>query len=88
MIGDADLLHASGKTQQERVLARDPAVVEEMIRRSLAVKGRIVEEDPREKGSARCPQSRPHVRPRPGERVRVSPAGRTGKQSHGASGGR
>jgi 3-dehydroquinate synthase len=49
LIGDADLLQLVEK-EQERILSRDPAVVEEMIRRSLAVKGRIVEEDPREKG--------------------------------------
>lgn len=49
LIGDPDLLVLL-ETARDRVLAREPAVVEEMIRRSLAVKGRIVQEDPREKG--------------------------------------
>jgi len=49
LIGDADLLTVLER-DKERILAREPAVVQEMIRRSLAVKGRIVEEDPREKG--------------------------------------
>ena len=49
LIGDAALF---GFLEAERaaVMARDPAVVEEMIRRSLLVKGRIVEEDPKELG--------------------------------------
>jgi 3-dehydroquinate synthetase len=38
------------RERRSAVLARDPATVEEMIRRSLAVKGRIVEKDPRESG--------------------------------------
>ena len=49
LIGDADLLRLL-ETGRERILSREPAVVEEMIRRSLAVKGRIVQEDPRENG--------------------------------------
>ena len=49
VIGDPDLLILLER-EQERILLREPPVVEEMIRRSLAVKGRIVEEDPREKG--------------------------------------
>jgi 3-dehydroquinate synthase len=49
VIGDTALFSLlEGK--QAAVLARDPAVIEEMIRRSLSVKGRIVEEDPRESG--------------------------------------
>jgi 3-dehydroquinate synthase len=50
LIGDGallDLLEGS----RDRVLSRDLSVVGEMIRRSLAVKGRIVEEDPRERGN-------------------------------------
>ncbi|HEY9595838.1 MAG TPA: 3-dehydroquinate synthase family protein, partial [Spirochaetia bacterium] len=49
IIGDAALL-ALLEERREAVMARDPAVVEEMIRRSLAVKGRLVEADPRETG--------------------------------------
>src|SRR5208282_6629710 len=49
LIGDAELLGLL-ESARERVLSREPAVVEEMIRRSLAVKGRIVQEDPRERG--------------------------------------
>jgi len=49
LIGDADLLRLL-ETARERILSREPAAVEEIIRRSLAVKGRIVQEDPREKG--------------------------------------
>jgi 3-dehydroquinate synthase len=49
LIGDGELLRLL-EIARDRILSRDPAVVEEMIRRSLAVKGRIVEEDPREKG--------------------------------------
>jgi 3-dehydroquinate synthase len=49
LIGDADLLVLL-ETARTRILSREPDVVEEMIRRSLAVKGRIVQEDPREKG--------------------------------------
>lgn len=49
LIGDADLFRLL-ETAHERILSRERAVVEEMIRRSLAVKGRIVQEDPREKG--------------------------------------
>jgi 3-dehydroquinate synthase len=49
LIGDADLLSLLERAR-ERILSREPTVVEEMIRRCLAVKGRIVEADPREKG--------------------------------------
>ncbi len=49
VIGDADLFRLL-EEKKAAVLARDDAVVEEMIRRSLAVKGTIVEEDPRESG--------------------------------------
>ncbi len=49
IIGDAGLFTLL-ETSCREVLARQPGVVEEMIRRSLAVKGRIVEEDPREQG--------------------------------------
>jgi 3-dehydroquinate synthase len=50
LIGDGDLLDLL-EHARERILSRDASVVEEMIRRSLAVKGRIVEEDPRERGN-------------------------------------
>jgi 3-dehydroquinate synthase len=50
LIGDAGLLILL-ENASERILSREPAVVEEMISRTLAVKGRIVEEDPREKGN-------------------------------------
>jgi len=49
IIGDAPLLDLLERERQ-RVMSRDADIVEEMIRRSLAVKGRIVQEDPREKG--------------------------------------
>jgi 3-dehydroquinate synthase len=49
IIGDAALL-ALLESARERILSREPAVVEEVIRRSLSVKGRIVQEDPREEG--------------------------------------
>jgi len=49
IIGDSDLFSLLEQSSQA-VLARDPEVVEELIRRSLAVKGRIVQEDPREAG--------------------------------------
>ena len=49
LIGDAELL-AFLEAERAAVRAREPRVVEEMIRRSLVVKGRIVEEDPRESG--------------------------------------
>jgi 3-dehydroquinate synthase len=50
LIGDAGLLGLL-ENERERILAREIGAVEEMIRRSLAVKGRIVEDDPREKGN-------------------------------------
>ena len=49
LIGDAGLFEVLS-AERAAVMAREPAVVEEMIRRSLVVKGRIVEEDPRESG--------------------------------------
>ena len=49
LIGDSELLALLEGSRRE-VLAREPGVVEEMIRRSLVVKGRIVEEDPWERG--------------------------------------
>jgi 3-dehydroquinate synthase len=49
LIGD-EKLFALLERERAAVVARDPAVVEEMIRRCLVVKGRIVEEDPRETG--------------------------------------
>ena len=49
IIGDPPLLDLLERERQ-RVMARDADIVVEMIRRSLAVKGRIVQEDPREKG--------------------------------------
>jgi 3-dehydroquinate synthase len=49
IIGDERLLSLL-EQQRESVLGRHPAVVQEMIRRSLAVKGRICQEDPREAG--------------------------------------
>ena len=49
LIGDEALLDLL-EHQRPRVMARDADIVEEMIRRSLAVKGRIVQQDPREKG--------------------------------------
>ncbi len=49
MIGDPALLDALGG-RREAVMARDAGVVEEVVRRCLAVKGGIVEQDPREKG--------------------------------------
>ncbi len=49
LIGDARLLELL-ETAREKVLGREPETVREMIRRSLAVKGRIVQEDPREAG--------------------------------------
>ena len=49
LIGDDELLGLLERSRRE-VLAREARVVEEMIRRSLIVKGRIVEEDPKENG--------------------------------------
>jgi 3-dehydroquinate synthase len=49
VIGDAELFALLSR-ERASVMARDPDVVEEMISRSLAVKGRIVEADPREEG--------------------------------------
>lgn len=50
IIGDAALLDLL-ELDRERVMARDADTVGEMIRRSLAVKGRIVQQDPRENGA-------------------------------------
>lgn len=49
VIGDPALLDLLER-EQGRVMARDADIVEEMIRRSLAVKGRIVHQDPKEHG--------------------------------------
>jgi 3-dehydroquinate synthase len=49
LIGD-ETLFLMLEERRSAVMARDPATVEEMIRRCIAVKGRIVQEDPREKG--------------------------------------
>jgi len=49
LIGDGELF-ALLAAERAAVMAREPSVVEEMIRRSLVVKGRIVEEDPKESG--------------------------------------
>ena len=49
LIGNPGLL-ALLEGSRAAVAAREPAVVEEMIRRSLVVKRRIVEEDPKETG--------------------------------------
>jgi 3-dehydroquinate synthase len=49
IIGDARLF-ALLEERHDDILDRDPSVLEELIRRSLAVKGKIVEEDPREHG--------------------------------------
>jgi 3-dehydroquinate synthase len=49
IIGDAALLDLVER-DRGRVMARDADTVAEMIRRSLAVKGSIVQQDPREKG--------------------------------------
>lgn len=50
IIGDAALLDLLER-DRERVMARDADTVGVMIRRSLAVKGRIVQQDPLEKGA-------------------------------------
>jgi 3-dehydroquinate synthase len=49
IIGDPGLLTLL-EGERERVLRRDAGLLEEMVRRCLAVKGRIVEADPREEG--------------------------------------
>jgi 3-dehydroquinate synthase len=49
IIGDGELFALLERSPQE-VMARRPEVVEELIRRCLAVKGRIVQDDPREAG--------------------------------------
>jgi len=49
VIGDEQLLELL-ETSRSEVLSRSAPVLEEVISRSLAVKGRIVEEDPREHG--------------------------------------
>jgi 3-dehydroquinate synthase len=50
VIGDEELFELLERRRAE-VLRRDADVVGELIRRSLAVKGRIVEQDPRENGN-------------------------------------
>ena len=49
VIGDEELF-ALLETRREQILRKDPDLLGEIIRRSLAVKGRIVEQDPRENG--------------------------------------
>jgi 3-dehydroquinate synthase len=49
MIGDPQVMEIL-RDRRGPVMARDPALVEEIVRRCLAVKGGIVEEDPREAG--------------------------------------
>jgi 3-dehydroquinate synthase len=49
MIGDGDLLSILERRRGD-VMARDPALLAEVVRRCLAVKGGIVSEDPRETG--------------------------------------
>ncbi len=49
MIGDPGLMEVL-RSRREAVMARDAGLVEEIVRRCLAVKGGIVEEDPREQG--------------------------------------
>jgi 3-dehydroquinate synthase len=49
LVGDGELF-ALLAAERPAVMAREPTIVEAMIRRSLLVKGRIVEEDPRESG--------------------------------------
>jgi 3-dehydroquinate synthase len=49
IIGDARLF-ALLEERHDDIAARDPGVLEELIRRSLVVKGKFVEEDPREQG--------------------------------------
>jgi 3-dehydroquinate synthase len=50
LLGDRALLETLS-SQKERILDRDPALMEEVVRRCIAVKARIVEEDPRETGN-------------------------------------
>jgi 3-dehydroquinate synthase len=49
IIGDGELFSLL-ECSPEEILARNPRTMEEVIRRCLAVKGAIVQEDPREKG--------------------------------------
>jgi 3-dehydroquinate synthase len=49
LLGDTDLLDVLS-SRKERILARDPALMEETVRRCIAVKAGIVEEDLRETG--------------------------------------
>jgi len=49
LIGDGELFSLLERSSVD-VIAREPAVLEQMIRRCIAVKGRIVQEDPRERG--------------------------------------
>jgi 3-dehydroquinate synthase len=50
LLGDRALLETLS-SQKEWILDRDPALMEEVVRRCIAVKARIVEEDPRETGN-------------------------------------
>ncbi|MGA2480713.1 MAG: 3-dehydroquinate synthase family protein [Spirochaetia bacterium] len=49
LIGDEELFLLL-EEKRAAVMARDPSIVEAMIRRCIAVKGRIVQEDPKERG--------------------------------------
>jgi 3-dehydroquinate synthase len=49
LIGDEELFRLM-ESEHAAVMARAPSIVEQMIRRSLAVKGRIVQVDPKETG--------------------------------------
>jgi 3-dehydroquinate synthase len=49
LLGDAELL-ALLRERREGILQRDPGLLEEVVRRCLAVKGRVVAEDFRESG--------------------------------------
>jgi len=50
LLGDSALLETLS-SRKERILARDPALMEETVRRCIAVKAGIVGEDPREAGN-------------------------------------
>jgi 3-dehydroquinate synthase len=50
LIGDEQLFQLL-EAERAAVMSRDPATVEAVIRRCIAVKGRIVEEDPKESGN-------------------------------------
>jgi 3-dehydroquinate synthase len=68
IIGDPELFSLLERSY-DRVMSRDPSAVQEMIRRSLSVKGRIVETDPKESGERALPRA--PLRPCPGDRHRI-----------------